>query len=476
VHAVPLPATLINDFEAVPDGPDIYGRSRIPPDTMGAAGPSHLMTVLNTLVRIQDKTGGVVSTVTLNDFWASVNGNTGGGTNGTFDPKVVYDSASGRFIFTAIDDSRSADNGVLLGVSADSSPTGTWYLWKFDGDPNDANWADFPSIGFNRFWIAISCNMFPNGGGSFVESKLWVIDKVKAYANTLDVVGIFGGDTLSSGAFTMCPCVTFGGATTLYTIESGWSSVADDYVRVGRITGAVGSPSWSLAAGGGFGGGFFDVPDFLDPGDAPQLGGLLLIDNGDERISAPPVYRHDHIFFCFTGKLLTPPRHAIIWGQVDPTSVGDAPVSTGIIEDISGPYYLAYPSLAVNSVTDIVVGFSVFSTGIYASAGFTGRQAADVPNTMQAVKFLKAGQDYYYKTFGGGRNRWGDYSYTCVDPVDDDVFWTIQEYARPQVGIGVNDDRWGTWWGEISFVPEPGLGFIVALALLGLRATCRPVL
>lgn len=32
--------------------------TRIPPDTMGAAGPNHLMVTLNSVVRIQDKTGG----------------------------------------------------------------------------------------------------------------------------------------------------------------------------------------------------------------------------------------------------------------------------------------------------------------------------------------------------------------------------------------------------------------------------------
>jgi hypothetical protein len=470
--ALPLPVTLVDDFEAVRDAPDIYGWSRIPPDTMGVAGPNHLMTVLNSQVRIQDKNGAVVSTVTLNDFWASVNGNTGGGTNGTFDPKVVYDSGSERYIFTAIDD-RDASNGILLGVSADNNPTGTWYMWKIDGDPANLNWADFPSIGFNRLWIAVSANMFTIAGDAFAEPKLWVFDKMRAYTNDLSIEGIFGGATISSGAFTCAPCVTYGGATTLYTIESGWFSGADDLVRVGRITGSVSSPSWSLASGGGFGGGFFDVPDFAVPGDAPQLGGGLLIDNGDSRISSPPVFRHDHIFFAFTGRLFTPERHGIIWGEIDPTAFGVAPFSTGIVQDATVPTYYAYPSIAVDGMTNIVLGFSSFSTAIYASASFTGRQASDTANTMQSVMLLKAGEDYYYKTFGGSRNRWGDYSYTCVDPVNDGVFWTIQEYARPDVGGGVNDDRWGTWWGEIAFVPEPLGSFAVVFALLAARTKLR---
>src|SRR5258708_7031184 len=44
----------------------------IPPDTHGAVGPNHLMTVLNTQVRIQTRTGTVLSTVSLDFFCASV--------------------------------------------------------------------------------------------------------------------------------------------------------------------------------------------------------------------------------------------------------------------------------------------------------------------------------------------------------------------------------------------------------------------
>jgi len=33
----------------------------------------------------------------------------------------------------------------------------------------------------------------------------------------------------------------------------------------------------------------------------------------------------------------------------------------------------------------------------------------------------------------------------------------------PDVGSGANDDRWGTWWGEIYFVPEPAGIWIIGL-------------
>jgi hypothetical protein len=62
---------------------------------------------------------------------------------------------------------------------------------------------------------------------------------------------------------------------------------------------------------------------------------------------------------------------------------------------------------------------------------------------------LKEGEGAYFKTFGGGRNRWGDYSSTQVDPSDDTSIWTVQEYAGAPAGAGDGSGRWSTWWGKV---------------------------
>ena len=83
------------------------------------------MTTLNSQVRIQNRSGTNLSTVSLNSFWSSVNGG-----SGTFDPKVLYDPYNNRWIAVACDDSRSATSAFSLAVSANSDPTGTWYLYE----------------------------------------------------------------------------------------------------------------------------------------------------------------------------------------------------------------------------------------------------------------------------------------------------------------------------------------------------------
>jgi hypothetical protein len=69
--------------------------------------------------------------------------------------------------------------------------------------------------------------------------------------------------------------------------------------------------------------------------------------------------------------------------------------------------------------------------------------ASDLPNTMESEVMLKAGEASYFKDFGTGENRWGDFTATVVDPVDDTSMWTIQEYAG-------QSNMWGTWWGSIT--------------------------
>jgi hypothetical protein len=112
--------------------------------------------------------------------------------------------------------------------------------------------------------------------------------------------------------------------------------------------------------------------------------------------------------------------------------------------------FRAYPVLAVNKHDDVLIGYSVFSDGTFASAAYSFRSFIDLPSTLQAEVALKMGEARYFKDFGFGSNRWGDYSNSVVDPLNDVDMWTIQEFAAlPNVS-----DRWGTWWGKLE-LPSP---------------------
>ena len=115
----------------------------------------------------------------------------------------------------------------------------------------------------------------------------------------------------------------------------------------------------------------------------------------------------------------------------------------------------------------MLLGFSSFAASEPASARYTFRLATDPAGTMQTPSVLKAGEACYFKDGGSGRNRWGDYSATVVDPTDDTKLWTLQEYAALPSG----SDRWGTWWGMLD--PTPAIAVTDPFTLEGDTGTSQ---
>ncbi len=448
----------------------------IPPDTIGAVGPNHVMTTLNSEVRIQTKDGAILSTVSLSTFWSPL-----GQGQGPFDPKVVYDPTSERWI--AVCDARggSSSSKVFMALSNSDDPTGTWKFTQFAADSFGTYWADYPLVGFNKNWIAITNNMFKVSDNSFGGVKMWVINKPqsvsgpsivlsRAFPREFDVTGEWDGYPVTS--FTLKPCETYDpNDETLYIVDNiGWADGDPNdpnswvpVLRITQLTGAIGDPQFAGVPGSQFGTGetgLFRVANkfwWLQM-DAEQLGNSNGVSTNDYRVFSA-MFRDGRIWFTHTGGLpmLGPPdRTASFWYELNPAAMPSPITQSGKVDGGPGEHYF-FPAIAVNSRREACLGFSHSNSSIYVEAAFTGRAADDPLGTMQAVQTLKAGEAPYYKTYGGSENRWGDYSATVVDPVDGTTFWTIQEYAATPGG---GFDRWGTWWGEITFINDCNLNSI----------------
>lgn len=450
-----------SSFKALEDN-----NTSIPPDTHGAVGPNHLMVVLNTQIRIQTRTGATVSTVTLDSFFSAVPGPWAFGQPGTFDPQVFYDPFSNRWMFAVTADGDEATSAILLAVSQSSDPTGTWKIYKVDVDSAGTAWADYPRMGFNKNWIVVTVNMFGVGGTGFKRSSIFVFNKATLYAFAAAASYKVFHDVCSSGicAFTQTPAVTYDNTlNTLYLIED-WDGHTQ--LRIKTITGTPAAPAYGAAN-------VFTTPvaaanawTFGPPSGndfAPQLGSTNKIQTNDSRIQSV-VYRNGSLWAAqtiFLPNTATPTRSSIQWWQLTPAG---AIQQRGRVDDPTGAKFYAFPSIAVNKNSDVLIGYSRFSSQQYASANYAFRASTDPVNTLGTEVVLKAGAAPYYKTFSGARNRWGDYSNTVVDPTNDLDLWTIQEHAAAVSG---GFSRWGTWWGRIArgpAVPTPNvqLGTVTA--------------
>jgi hypothetical protein len=406
----------------------------IPPDTDGAVGPNHLMVAVNSQVAIQDRTGTTLSTVTLAGFWSSL------GVPDAFDPRVIYDPYGQRWIFSAGSGEESSGAAILIGVSQGTDPTAGWNLYRIPVDPSGADWGDYPTLGFNKNWIVVQANLFSVSGNAFDRSVIWAFDKADLYAGGAGKYTVLQ----PSSGFTQLPATTYDpDLATMYLLES--KSGGEAKLRLDTITGPVGAEV--LTVGVAFPVGLAPWQSFSPTLNfAPQLGSAELIDTDDDRMQSC-VYRNGSLWASHTVYLPatgTPTRTAAQWWQISTAAGGFGDVQQfGRVDDPGGANFYAYPTLAVNRNNDVMIGYTQFGPGLYPSAGYSTRLAADAANTMEAGTTLKSGEAPYFKDFGTGDNRWGDFSSTVVDPVDDISMWTIQEYA----GTG---NMWGLWWGQVN--------------------------
>jgi hypothetical protein len=298
---------------------------------------------------------------------------------------------------------------------------------------------------------------------AFVAAKMWVIDKSTALAGGALTVTVFSpGFDHAGGAFgtTLKPALTYSAAVpTLYIVDNaGFSSGGTPLVRLSQITGTGPAPVWSVVPGSLFAGtGLFFVANSFDFTQlaAPQAGTATTVLTGDFRAS-DSVFRNGKLWFAHSGGLPVGAvdRTAVFWYQLDPTAMPTPIVQSGVFDGGTGVHQF-FPSITANAANDALIGFSRSDATKFVEAVTAGRFGGDLLGTMMAPTVLKTGEGCYFKTFGAGNNRWGDYSATSIDPTDDLTFWTVQEYAAtpsPAASCADGSGRWGTWWGTTEAV------------------------
>jgi hypothetical protein len=418
---------------------------------MGAVGPNHLVSLLNSDFGVFDKTTGtVLQKISLQSFWSSLGTAMGQPANFPFDTKVLYDTSSARFFAVTLGGTSAPNSWILVAVSASSDPTGSWNKWAIDADEDNGtqqfnNWADFPGVGLDGNNLYVSANMFSNSD-FFQYSKIWVLPKAQLLSGPSTITWTEFRDPPGSD-FNMQPAHTFGAAPAEYFLFEGSSS----QLLIARIDNTSGTPTWhaptivTIAA---------YTPSIGLPG-APQSGNGNTIDTSDTRL-LNVVYRAGALWTVHTVQSPPPVKTEVAWYQIDPGT--SAVLSQGRISDPTLWYY--YPSIGVNANGDVAIGMSGSSATEFVGGYYTARRFTDPGGTMQPVSLLKAGEQPYFKTLSGTDNRWGDYSATVVDPTGNLRFWTVQEYAATP------RDNWGTWWG--SFILPP---LSAPAAPFGLTAT-----
>src|SRR5262249_11343028 len=135
-------------------------------------------------------------------------------------------------------------------------------------------------------------------------------------------------------------------------------------------------------------------------------------------------------------------RSAVRWTIANATTFDI--VQQGTINNSTLSFF--YPSIAVNTSGDVVVGFSGSSSTTFGSTyAVVGLPAGAAP-----ARFLPFGPPIQTKagTAAYNGNRWGDYSAVTPDPTAPGIFWAHQEYAATP-GPHFTNLNWATQATEI---------------------------
>lgn len=430
-----LSSIILKGFDGIPMG------NSIPPDPYIAAGPNHIMLTVNTSFAIYDKLGNHLKTIPASNWYNS----TGIAANSPFDPKVLYDHYAERWIMVWLNtDDASQTSYFLVSISDDSDPIGVWHNWALPSHMNGGvavnNWGDYQGVGFDSSAIYITSNQFTFAPYSFQYPKLRIVPKAALLAQTPGAVSWFDMYNIrvpstNGQVFTLRPTITYG-TTTDYPLV--YAPQGGNFMTVYKISNPTTTPVLT--------GSNIVVTPYNSAPQANQLGGSTpLIESGGGALKFEPIYRDGFIY--------------VIHSIANPQSFSsasmhylkfDAANYTKEEEIIFGApnYWYIYPAIAVDKNQNVAISFSRSSLTEYVGAYYTIKKSSS-PSTLAPTRLLQSGKSNYNITFGGARNRWGDYNGIWLDPTNEETFWIYAEYAAPS-------NRWGTWVSEVRVAPYTG--------------------
>jgi photosystem II stability/assembly factor-like uncharacterized protein len=418
---------LTKNFQGIPDQ-GYY----IPPDPYLAVGPNHIIATVNSRFRILDKSGVVQKTIEANTWYNTTMSN-----SDPFDPKVIYDHFANRWVMVWLS-VQTSTSYFMISVSDDSDPNGVWFNWKLpsntNGNTSAGNWADYQGVGFDQNAIYITSNQF-TFAGSFSYSKVRIINKANLYAATPGVVNWkdlwdIKNPSPVVNVFGLRPTRNYDTSSEYYLVNNS-PYVTGNYFIVYKLTNPLTNPTLTAVQ--------VPVTAYTDANDAGQLGSSNTIDGGSSNLRNEPVVKNGMLHLVHSVKSGTSGLYsAVRYCKINlSTNTAVTDVAMG-----SDTYFHYYPAVSVDNNDNVVITYTRSGTTEYAGAYYTSKPAGS--NTLTGSKLLKAGNGTYYKTFGGDRNRWGDYNGAWTDPSAPEKIYILTEYTS-------STNTWGSWIGELTF-------------------------
>ena len=398
-----------------------------PPDGAVAAGPNHIVEMVNIEGGIWTKNGTALRFFNLASFF-------GTGTDSISDPKVIFDTSSNRWFATILD---ITANAVKLASSQTTDPTQAWNIYSFPF----TDCPDQPYLGVSNDKLAIGGNVYQNHcNGTFRGAQYTIINKTQVTSGLL--ASSFRSGLIPTES-SMRPIQNLSSNSTLFM-------VSDDDIHSRINLHKVNGPILNLN--------FQNIPLSVNainlPFDANQLGTSIPLSTGDDRIQDAVWYKQKLWLSLNDG--CTPSgdsqqRSCVRLIELNATT-------NTILQDFDigrSGFYFFYPSLKIDNNGALNVVFGNSSSTAYPSIMFTAQTTSDTPGTVKPLQILKSGTApvTFLSSITGNIARYGDFFGSAVDPVNPSHVWVEGEY-------GSTISPWATFIGNTNTSPVANAGQI----------------
>ncbi len=373
--------------------------------------------------------------------------------SGISDPHVRYDRATNRWFIVAINVASASNRCVIAmsnGPTISSLANFTFFFFVFDalGSPPGGGYAggffDYPTLGVDANALYIGSRMFSTTS-AYIGASLFVVRKSSLISGGPIVTTAFHlAGTASAGVYTP-QGVDNDDPTATEGYFVGVDNAAFSVLDIHRISTPGATPTMSSVMQ-------VVVPATYFPLNQVSSGTVQTMDANDDRNFAAMMRKNKitgtssvwtaHAVRVNTAGVASSggTRNGVRWYQLSNMTTTPILTQSGTIFDnaASNPRGYWFPSIATSGQGHSVMGFSTAAANQFADCAVSGRYRTDALGTTQGVTIATASTTSYNPAFdnSGTNNRWGDYSQTVVDPLDDMTMWTFQEYCN-------GTDNWG---------------------------------
>jgi len=326
-----------------------------------------------------------------------------------FDPKVMYDPESDRFVLVCLVGFVDTTSKVIIGFSQTNDPAGNWNLYQLPGNPMNNNlWTDYPMISMTKKELFLSVNLLVNNQPwqtGFVETIVWQLQKEKGYAG-LPLGSLMHYNIKFNGKFLRNLCPVKGGSQlyspNMYFLSNRNLASQNDSTFLVNITDTIGAPTQTVTVKALVS----NQPYYFPPPGRQTVISDSLATNDCRNLGA--FYENNRIQYVHNTANPSNSLVSVYYGVISsPGSV--TPGITGYIIP-NDTVDFAYPNIsyAGNSPTDnsAIINFDHSSNKLFAGVSAIRTDAA---GDLSPVLRIQNGLNYV-NLLGSSLERWGDYS------------------------------------------------------------------